>query len=768
MNQKNLLLLTALMLTATLHGQTRTTPNSPAGKAQPDVTEIKVEAEREAAPTAEAGRFAGTFSTLSAGEINRRGATDMGGIVRYEPLVNAPAAATGTGNIWDGSGYTGYNIRGLEGNRVSLDIDGIPLPDAAPKPDGSTLNSFGIGRDYVDIETFRTVEIGSGTSFAGRGTPNLGGGVGYVTKSPADYLGLTDRPYYVGYKAAYASVNESLAHTFTGAAGLGEFQSLVVYTRRDGEQNDSKGATLANPVDWQSDSVLAKLVWDDARTHNLEFTLDYFKRESDLDAANRASASYVGGARQHALAERFTLSATHLFTPTGTALFDRLSTKIYYQDAVTHDATIAPHYITGGIAYRRDLNTRFHNDSLGLNADAIKQAGDSHRLSYGLAASRTDTSRPWSEVRTRLSDNVVTMQGTKDRMSMMETTRVAAYLNDEIAFRIGDRRATLTPGLRFESVDVKPTDLSRYVLGVPAVANEIKPESDSFVTPSLAFNLGLTEKLAAYASYKRGNRVPTPVEKTGTYDSFSYSGSAAGYAVIGNPDLKKETSDAFEIGLKGQSLNGVTFSLSAFHTAYNDFIEYAVQPYDPVNYPTISFGLYRPENLGKAKIYGLEGSVKLDLGVWHSDLTGFSAILAAGRANSSATNTATGVKSRLPSTGPFKGSLTLGYDSPARRLGASLTTTHIGGRQAPPDIMTGATAARFAVPAATLLDFAAYLRVNDHASLNLGVYNLTDRKYWDYYSARGLAAPTTAATIAEIERYAQPGVNFTVSLTLGF
>jgi hemoglobin/transferrin/lactoferrin receptor protein len=70
----------------------------------------------------------------------------------------------------------------VEGNRVSMELDGISLPDAAPKPDGTTLNGFGIGRDYFDPETFRDVRIGSGFAPAGAGTPGLGGSVSFVTK----------------------------------------------------------------------------------------------------------------------------------------------------------------------------------------------------------------------------------------------------------------------------------------------------------------------------------------------------------------------------------------------------------------------------------------------------------------------------------------------------------------------------------------------------------------------------------------------------------
>jgi len=769
MNKAKLSALAALLAAAC--AQAAVAQTAPANSRGVDVTEIQVEAERETLPVVQTEPPAGTFTSITAQEFERRGATDMGGIIRYEPLVNAPSMASGQGGLWDGSGYSGFNIRGLEGNRVSMDVDGIPMPDAAQRPDGTSMNGFGIGRDYYEIENYRSVGIASGTTFAGRGNASIGGGVSFQTKSPSDYLGRSDRPYYIGYKAAYSSVDESVAHTFTGAVGQGEISALVVYTRRDGEERRSKGTGIKNPLDWESDSILTKLVWDNATAQKLEFTVEHFKRERDLIARNKIGGFYPEAPVQHSETERFTLNLKHTFVPVGgLPVFDQLTTMAYWQDAVNGDHTRA-RYTFGG-NFHRDIKTKFNNDSVGGKIDAIKRIGGIHTLSYGLSYSEVKTNRPWREIRTNANTGAIVPAntGSKDRMPSMKTEEFVAHLSDEITFNIGSHRVTLTPGLRFDSVDVKPTDLSRYIVGVPAAKNEIKAESDDFVTPSLAAELELTEKLAVYGSYKRGNRLPRPVEKTGTYDSFSYTGSGAGYAIMGNPNLDKETSDAFELGLKGHPTRGITLQLSGFYTDYQNFIEYVSQPYDPINYPTVSFGLFRPENVGDAKIYGVEGVVKADLGAWEPALNGFSATLAAGRAQSSVDNKAAGIKGRLGSVGPFKGSLTLAYDAPSKLFGLSLTATRVNGQQQGDDTLSGPpfTTTYFNVPSSTTLDLAAYWQINDYAALNAGVYNLTDKKHWDYYNARGLAAPVSAAQIAEVERYALPGANFYVSLSIGF
>ncbi|MFA6072075.1 MAG: TonB-dependent receptor, partial [Janthinobacterium sp.] len=101
-------------------------------------------------------------------------------------------------------------------------------------------------------------------------------------------------------------------------------------------------------------------------------------------------------------------------------------------------------------------------------------------------------------------------------------------------------------------------------------------------------------------------------------------------------------------------------------------------------------------------------------------------------------------------------------------FGLALTAVHAGDKQAPNDLLTGTTAPRFTVPSYTIFDLSTYWNVHKNAKIVVGVYNLTDRKYWDYAASRSLSAGTTAASRAEIERYAKPGRNVAASLSVNF
>lgn len=710
-------------------------------------------------------RRAGTKTVVTADDLERRNVTEMGGIVRYLPLISAPAAASGSGSVWDGSGNTGYNIRGLEGNRVSLELDGIALPDAAPKPDGNTLNAFATGRDYFDPETFREVRIDSGTTAASGANPGLGGGVAFITKSPEDYLGER-KDHYVAYKYGRATADRSNAHTLTGAARIGaNLQGLAVYVHRDGEQTDSRGTTPPNPDDWHSNALLSKLVWTLPGEQKLDLTVDMFERKNQRDLRSKVSTYYPTGVQQDSTTKRTRVSLGHDVALKDVALFDRLTSKVYLQNAKTDDKTQGVY--TFGSRAQRTIDTSFKNDSIGVTSEAFKQLNADNALLYGVQLEQLKTRRPWREDRLIIATGQHQITS-KNRMADMDTSKLALYVRDDLSFDLAGRKAVLTPGLRADYRKDAPTNLQGYAIGVPGASKEVRKQSDTYFTPSLSLSVDLLPQMTAYATVTRGTRLPTAAERTGTYDSISYTGTGKGYAVLGNANLRKETSKAYELGLKGDVARGLSMHASVYQTQYKDMIEYVMQDDDPVNYPTITQGLFRPENIGNARTWGAELTLRAELGAWAPAMQGYHVGLATGVAKGRSFNTLSGDSGDLASVAPAKSALTVGYDHVGELFGLALTAAHAGEKQAANDLLMGTTAPRFTVPSYTVVDLSTYWNVHRNAKIVVGVYNLTDRKYWDYAAARSLAAGTTAANRAEIERYAKPGRNVAASLSVNF
>ena len=103
-----------------------------------------------------------TPGTVTAIDFESFGPVNFAEVIKDQPLVSAPFTASGTGvTAYQRSGYNSYNIRGIEGNRVLQQIDGIRVPDQF-----SLGGSEVIGRDYLDPEVFKRVEILHGSASA--------------------------------------------------------------------------------------------------------------------------------------------------------------------------------------------------------------------------------------------------------------------------------------------------------------------------------------------------------------------------------------------------------------------------------------------------------------------------------------------------------------------------------------------------------------------------------------------------------------------------
>ena len=88
-------------------------------------------------------------------------------------------------------GLSGFNIRGIEGDRVQILIDGIRTPDEFASG-GPFLDSR---RDYVDIDLIESVEILKGAGSSLYGSDAIGGVVSFNTRRPSSYV--TDNEPYI-------------------------------------------------------------------------------------------------------------------------------------------------------------------------------------------------------------------------------------------------------------------------------------------------------------------------------------------------------------------------------------------------------------------------------------------------------------------------------------------------------------------------------------------------------------------------------------------
>jgi len=200
---------------------------------------------------------AGTVTVIEQQQIEEQLAQNIQDLVRYEPDLSVSRDATRFGS-------NGFTIRGIGGNRVLELVDGIPLSDTF------TIGDFSdAGRNLVDPELVKRVEILRGSASALYGSDAIGGVVSFTTKDPQDYLNA-GKPWQALGKAGYNSVDNSAAETVLGAFGSQANAGMLLFNRRDGQELDNRGdigtrdqtRTQPNPQNYYDNNFLAKGVFN--------------------------------------------------------------------------------------------------------------------------------------------------------------------------------------------------------------------------------------------------------------------------------------------------------------------------------------------------------------------------------------------------------------------------------------------------------------------------------------------------------------------------
>ncbi|KRA71752.1 TonB-dependent receptor [Caulobacter sp. Root656] len=694
-----------------------------------------------------------TASVVSDQDIEDGLVKDIKDLVRFEPGVSvrsAPARFTAAGASTGRDGNAGFNIRGLEGNRVLILVDGVRVPD------GYAFGAQNMGRgDYVDLDTLKSVEIVRGPASALYGSDGLAGSVSYFTKDPSDLL-KAGKALGLRGRVGYASADESWTESLTAAGQAGAWEAMVAYTRRDGQgqktagTNDSANTdrTTANPEDNRSNAVLARVVYTPNDQNRFRLTYDHLDRDTDwtvLSAITKPplAATSVLGLTAWDKVKRDRVSLDHRFTG-GQGVIQSATTTLYYQDSTTRQYSAEDR----NTAADRTRDATFDNEVFGAALELHSQAaigGVTHKLVWGGDASLTRQEG--------VRDGTIPPAGETFPTRAFPTTDytlAGAYAQDEIA--VGP--VTLYPAVRFDYYRLEPKTDALFTANVPA------SQSESHVSPKLGVVWKATDLVTVFANAAAGFKAPSPSQVNNGFANL-----ASNYRSISNPDLKPETSQTFELGVR---LNRPTWnaSVTGFTGHYDDFIE---QVQVRGTFTAADPAVYQYINQSKAEITGAEARFVTELG------GGFTLQGAASYARGNSENN--GRKVPLTSVDPVKVVAGLSYRDPAGRFGGALNAVHSAKESAgrsgvscsttivvngAPQTQTGSDYC-WTPKAFTVLDLTAYWNVTDSVTLRGGVFNLTGQTYAWWSDVRGLADNSTVK-----DAYTQPDRNYSVSLAVKF
>jgi hemoglobin/transferrin/lactoferrin receptor protein len=370
--------------------------------------------------------------------------------------------------------------------------------------------------------------------------------------------------------------------------------------------------TAPNPQDGYSDSVLAKAVWEPGDSHTLRFSIEQSRSDvfSDVITARTSSPaltvlSLLGNDEQ----ERRRFALEHEFRGLGLALLDGGEWRIYRQDGETTQYTSEERRVVAGATTSlrlRDRVFRFNEDSVGGELTlrkALDTGAVSHQFTWGVELLQTDIDqlRDGYELNrtTGVRTAFVGIETFPVRDTPLTRTReTGLYLQDEL--RIG--AWTITPSVRVDRYELDPTTDAIFGADNPGIT----PTSltDTTVSPRLGIVWRASDRITAFASYSAGFRSP-PFGDV----NVGLTNSLARYTTLPNADLKPETSDNFELGLRWS--RGAAFaSLSVYANRFDDFIEsfsfIGIQP-------GTGFTLFQSRNVDEVEIHGVELKGELPL-----------------------------------------------------------------------------------------------------------------------------------------------------------
>ncbi len=686
-----------------------------------------------------------SVEVIDAAQLEAGQSSDIRDLAKTLPNVSvqrAPARFSLAGNATGRDTNAGFNIRGLEGNRVLFLVDGIRLPRSY------VFGSNAFGRDTVDVTLLKRVELIKGSASALYGSDGLAGLVNFVTQEPGDFLSNNQS---LGGKAglAYSGDNQGIKASATVAGQATQsVQWLITLGADRAKALDNLGSndaanidrTTPNPQRDRGQTALGKLVFRPSAEQKHSLTLEHVDKHFNYELLSaRAKAPLTATSTLNA--NSFTTQERDRFTWMGdfswqTPAFDQLQTVLSAQRA--HSREVANEDRNTAADRVRDVTYDEKTLQLGV------QAGKTIRMQGGLNGWVQKITYGAEQVTTRVSNlntGVTPPFGETFPLKRFPDTREstqAVYVQDEW---ISDAWS-ITPAVRHDRFDIQ-ADQAGFV---PPAAS-IKGSATS---PKLGALWRVAPQWSVFGSYGTGFRAPNASQINAFFENLT-----SFYKTVPNPNLKPEKSRNIELGVRGQ-VAGLKLDAAVFSGRYRNLIADSQQVGGAgvAGNPTV----FQSVNIGQARIHGFE--FKGDY-VWtKSAQGGLSTPFAYGQTKGEDLQTGR----PLNSVNPAKLYVGLQYATAAWDLRLDVIR-HAAKKAA--DVNSAASVnppnTQFLTPAATTLDLGGQWRIRKDVRLNLAVNNLTDKKYWMWSDVRGLAASSTVA-----DAYSQPGRHVNASLVVDF
>ncbi|MEX4662447.1 TonB-dependent hemoglobin/transferrin/lactoferrin family receptor [Haemophilus influenzae] len=335
---------------------------------------------------------------------------------------------------------------------------------------------------------------------------------------------------------------------------------------------------------------------------------------------------------------------------------------------------------------------------------------------------------------------------------------------------------------------------------------------------NLGLNLDPTDWLRVQLKYANGFRAPTSDE---IYMTFKHPQ----FSIQPNTDLKAETSKTKEVAFTFYK-NSSYITLNAFQNDYRNFIDLVEVGERPIEEgSTITYPFHQNQNRDRARVRGIEIASRLEMGDLFEKLQGFhlgykftyqkgrikdnglhpkyKEFLDLNKAAHPEYEAIARKPQPMNALQPTTSVYNIGYDAPSQKWGVDMYITNVAAKKAKDSFnsqwtsmvarkekqYTGNTTDKAASKANgkevkdsrglwrnnryTVIDTIAYWKPIKNLTFTAGVYNLTNKKYLTWDSARSIRHLGTinrvdTATGKGLNRFYAPGRNYRMSVQFEF
>ena len=698
-------------------------------------------------------------------ELDRQNVNTIRELVRYEPNVSVGGAGGRSSN-------SGYNIRGIDGDRILTQVDGVEVPDNFFNgPYAKTR------RNYVDPEIVKRVEILRGPASALYGSSAIGGAVSYFTLDPDDII-KPGQDVGARLKTGYSSADDSWLTSGTVAGRVQDVDGLLHLSQRNGHEmesydgNNATGLarTGANPEDARTTNVLAKLGWNYGDDNRLGLTYEKYKDDRDVNLMNAVGGPFTGGrgfnfyrarsGNDTITRERFGIENRFALD---SPIADQIKTSLNYQIAKTDQSTAEIYQPSRRVLRTRETLYEEKQWVFDAQLDKAFSIGETdHQVTYGTTLKQQKVTGSREGAATCLAvgggctaigaPSPIASDSVKKASDFPDPTinTYSLFAQDQITWD----KWTFLPAVRYDYTQLKPKLTDEFLNTVDPTriyAHSDKEKTWHRVTPKFGLTYALTDQYTWFGQYAEGFRTPSAKALYGRFENLQQ-----GYTVEPNPNLKPESSKGVETGIRGNFDSG-SFDIAVFYNKYRDFID------EDASVAGGTAQQFEANNIKHATIKGIEAKGRLDLdafgapqGLYTQGSVGYTY----GRNDDNG--------EPLNSVNPLKGVFGLGYEQ--EQYGALVSWTLVK-KQDRVDSTTfhapdGSTGAPFKTPGFGIVDLTGFYKVTNDVTINGGLYNLTDKKYWNWDDVRSYDGVGEAGVTApaNLDRLTQPGRNFAINV----